>query len=70
MFLPLQHYEVIDITYKGRSLEVVVEATSRKEVSDYLEAYGLRQCDVFKEANEETYRGICPVVIAREENDR
>lgn len=63
MFLPLQAYTIIDLTHKGQELAVVVEATSRKEVSDYLKAHGLAECDVFKEHDEEIYRGVCPVTI-------
>lgn len=61
MFFPVQPYHVIDLADKKRQLEVVCEATSRREVSDYLRAHGLAKCDVFKESGEELYRGICEV---------
>lgn len=72
MFLPLQAYEVIDISNRHQAHTVVVEATSRKEVSDYLKAHGLAECDVFKEDGEEVYRGICKVttVNSDERNKR
>jgi hypothetical protein len=59
MFLTFPAYQ-IDST-DGRQYAVVCEATSRKEVSDYLATYSMAKCDVFKESGVELYRGICEV---------
>jgi hypothetical protein len=64
VFIIAPTYTVIDIGDPAKNLAVVCEATSRKEVTDYLRDYGLAKCDVFKEAGEETYRGICKVSLA------
>lgn len=65
MFFSPEAYQVIDIADRNRHLAVVCEATGRAEVSDYLEAHGLAQCDVFKEYDEEIYRGVCPVTVVK-----
>lgn len=69
MFIDFQDYQVIDISGKGKNLAVVCEATSRKEVSDYLKSHSLAECDVFKEADEERYRGICEVTVVKSDED-
>ena len=57
-------YTIIDISDQNQQWSVVVEAKSRKAVTDYLEAHGLAECDVFKESGEELYRGLCKVSTA------